>query len=57
MDMRGFQRLKTQRHKGHREKGSYPQGSVLSVTLCFKKTSLGIVERIGSIPNLRFEDG
>lgn len=30
-------------------------GSVLSVSLCFKKISSGIFERMGSIPNLRFE--
>jgi len=49
--------LKTQRRKGHREKGMYPRGSVLSVTLCFKKISSEIFERMGSTPNLRFEDG
>jgi len=39
-----------------REKGNCPQAFVPSVPLCFKKTSSGIFGRMGSPPNLRFED-
>jgi hypothetical protein len=48
--------LKTQRHKGHREKARGSQGSVLSVSLCFKMISSGIFERLSSILSLRFEN-
>ncbi len=40
----------------HRENGRGPQGSLLFVPLRFKKIFLGILERMGSIPNLRVED-
>jgi len=40
MDLEEIQRFKTQSHKGHRENGRGLHGSVLSVTLCFKKISI-----------------
>jgi hypothetical protein len=34
---RGFEDLKTQRHKGHKVEGSLDHSSVSSVPLCFKE--------------------
>ena len=48
--------MKTQRHKGHREDGISPRNSVLSVSLCFKKISSDILERMGSTLMLSVED-
>ena len=48
--------MKTQRHKGHREDGTSPRNSVLSVPLCFKKISSDILERMGSTLMFGVED-
>jgi hypothetical protein len=47
--LKEIQRLKTQRHKEHRVLRTSPFLSVSFVSLCFKKISSGVFERLRSI--------